>query len=443
MPPLQTTAHERYRYAAPGVRAVKLRLLHAASGRIAKKLVRYLPGLEKRHDRLVALAPGVRIWRLPAAAAQPHYGLTDRTGSVTAELDAAGHLISAQTCYPFGGGAAWAARSRPAAARHVRRYAGKEHDDSGLLDYGFRLYAPWLMRWLNPDPAGTLDGLNLFRMVRNNPVTLTDPDGRAPEPTDNDLAELARQMGVELTPQNRRWLENIYHLMSPPPAVPVTFSLSATPAAGSSAYSSITASVTLPEETVLLLDNFFAGMADGIHTLASSGLTAAPAGPAAPRQETAAPQTDAGAARPKSGKGEATPPPSSGQEGHERTCSPAKPYCCRWPGCEIRRAFHSQLIQHERIHTGERPYTCSQPGCNKTFKHTFNLYKHERTDHNVRPHVCDWPGCSRGFNFKRDLTHHRSVHTGGPPYVCDWPGCNRIFPRLERLRTHQNPDKHH
>ncbi|WP_332451009.1 RHS repeat-associated core domain-containing protein, partial [Burkholderia ubonensis] len=47
-------------------------------------------------------------------------------------------------------------------------------------DYGYRHYAPWLARWLNPDPAGTVDGLNLFRMVRNNPVTLVDSDGHEP-----------------------------------------------------------------------------------------------------------------------------------------------------------------------------------------------------------------------------------------------------------------------
>ncbi|HFK5777967.1 TPA: RHS repeat-associated core domain-containing protein, partial [Enterobacter ludwigii] len=32
-------------------------------------------------------------------------------------------------------------------------------------------------RWLSADPARTVDGLNLFRMCRNNPVTLTDSSG--------------------------------------------------------------------------------------------------------------------------------------------------------------------------------------------------------------------------------------------------------------------------
>lgn len=59
------------------------------------------------------------------------------------------------------------------------RYAGKERDMTGLYYYGYRYYQPWLCRWLSADPAGTVDGLNLFCMVRNNPVTYRDEDGRA------------------------------------------------------------------------------------------------------------------------------------------------------------------------------------------------------------------------------------------------------------------------
>ncbi|MGT3828646.1 RHS repeat-associated core domain-containing protein, partial [Enterobacter kobei] len=38
-------------------------------------------------------------------------------------------------------------------------------------------YQPWAGRWLSADPAGTVDGLNLFRMCRNNPVTFNDLTG--------------------------------------------------------------------------------------------------------------------------------------------------------------------------------------------------------------------------------------------------------------------------
>ncbi|HOK76732.1 MAG TPA: RHS repeat-associated core domain-containing protein [Verrucomicrobiota bacterium] len=49
---------------------------------------------------------------------------------------------------------------------------------SGLYYYGYRLYDPYLQRWLNRDPTGENGGVNLFRYVRNKPVIRLDPDGR-------------------------------------------------------------------------------------------------------------------------------------------------------------------------------------------------------------------------------------------------------------------------
>ncbi|WP_277394708.1 RHS repeat-associated core domain-containing protein, partial [Pseudomonas viridiflava] len=55
--------------------------------------------------------------------------------------------------------------------------SGKERDASGLYYYGLRYYAPWLQRWINPDPAGDVDGLNIYRMLRNNPTVEIDING--------------------------------------------------------------------------------------------------------------------------------------------------------------------------------------------------------------------------------------------------------------------------
>lgn len=33
-------------------------------------------------------------------------------------------------------------------------------------------------RWINPDPAGDVNGLNLFMIVGNNPIGFIDSDGR-------------------------------------------------------------------------------------------------------------------------------------------------------------------------------------------------------------------------------------------------------------------------
>lgn len=92
-------------------------------------------------------------------------------------------MISHEGYYPFGGTAWWAARSRVDADYKTIRYSGKERDACGLYYYGFRYFAPWLGRWLSPDPAGHVDGLNVYRMVRNNPLRYVDTLGQmADEP---------------------------------------------------------------------------------------------------------------------------------------------------------------------------------------------------------------------------------------------------------------------
>src|SRR5581483_11585854 len=59
-------------------------------------------------------------------------------------------------------------------------YAGRERDNAtSLYYYGARYYAPWLGRWLSPDPAGPGDGPNLYAYVRGNPVRFVDDGGLA------------------------------------------------------------------------------------------------------------------------------------------------------------------------------------------------------------------------------------------------------------------------
>jgi RHS repeat-associated protein len=55
----------------------------------------------------------------------------------------------------------------------------KHHDDeTGLVYYGYRYYAPELGRWLNRDPVEEEGGLNLYGFVDNNPLYYVDPDGQ-------------------------------------------------------------------------------------------------------------------------------------------------------------------------------------------------------------------------------------------------------------------------
>lgn len=99
-------------------------------------------------------------------------------------------------------------------------YSGKERNATGLYYYGYRYYQPWVGRWLNADPARTMDGLNLFRMVRNNPVILHDPDGKTPEEwkTQERFKQLpfsTRHLGTRdlLALERGTWKENTFNLL--------------------------------------------------------------------------------------------------------------------------------------------------------------------------------------------------------------------------------------
>ncbi|RMQ39676.1 hypothetical protein ALQ04_200017 [Pseudomonas cichorii] len=168
--------------------------------------VRYLPGLEIRTNADGEILHVITVqnaralhWQagLPNNITndQIRYNLNDHLGSSTLELDQQGSLISQESYYPFGGTAWWAARSAVEAKYKTVRYSGKERDASGLYYYGFRYYAPWLQRWINPDPAGDVNGLNLFSFVTNNPITHSDLDGRFYEGKDDPTEELITSTG--------------------------------------------------------------------------------------------------------------------------------------------------------------------------------------------------------------------------------------------------------
>lgn len=55
------------------------------------------------------------------------------------------------------------------------RYRGKRVDkEVGLMYFGYRYYDPEVGRWISPDPAGAIDGPNVYAYVRNNPMKYVD-----------------------------------------------------------------------------------------------------------------------------------------------------------------------------------------------------------------------------------------------------------------------------
>lgn len=185
---------ETYLYDAGGQRVLKRRTSRTPTRNHLREVL-YLPGLELRRDHatgqwlnVLSVQAGLVMvnalqWDQgrPAAVAdeQLRYSLADQSGSCTLELDEQAALLGQEGYYPFGATAWWAAKSAIEASFRTVRYSGKERDATGLYYYGYRYYAPWLQRWINPDPAGAVDGLNLYAMVNNNPMTRVDPDGQA------------------------------------------------------------------------------------------------------------------------------------------------------------------------------------------------------------------------------------------------------------------------
>lgn len=183
---------ERYIYNASGQRTRKIKTTQAKAVTHSAE-VRYLPGLEIRSDTATgeilyvvtaqASRSDVRVlhWQSPPPGGigndQVRYSLNDHLGSSLLELDNDAQIISQEGYYPFGGTSWWAARNAVEASYKTVRYSGKERDVTGLYYYGLRYYAPWLQRWINPDPAGTVAGLNVYAFVGNNPISAADRNG--------------------------------------------------------------------------------------------------------------------------------------------------------------------------------------------------------------------------------------------------------------------------
>lgn len=113
------------------------------------------------------------------------YQLDDRLGSAVLELDNRAGITSYEEYTPFGSTSYQGVASQLEAPRRYR-YTGRERDEeSGFSYHGARYYAPWLGRWTSADPAGSVDGPNLYRYARNNPLRWIDPGGHQPAPDPN------------------------------------------------------------------------------------------------------------------------------------------------------------------------------------------------------------------------------------------------------------------
>jgi RHS repeat-associated protein len=139
------------------------------------------------------------------------YHLGDHAGSSSVVLDEDGRFVNREEYSPYG------ETTFGSFARKRYRYTGKERDaESGLSYHGARYYAPWLGRWVSPDPVRLdggdgrgppvpVDGPNPYWYARANPVAMVDPTGRQAAPAPVNPVELIGGAVSALQRAAARW----------------------------------------------------------------------------------------------------------------------------------------------------------------------------------------------------------------------------------------------
>lgn len=183
---------EQYEHSGNRVRIVEK--VYLGGVEILRVSYRYASGavdlVEERYTlhgmddlRRVAL---IHSWRTDttgtnmAGQTRVHYQVSNHLGSAAMELSAAGQVVTYEEYFPYGETAFQIGRSAAEIKWKDYRYTGMERDVfTGLSYHSARYYAPWIGRWISPDPAGIVDGFNLYQYVSGNPITLIDPSGNA------------------------------------------------------------------------------------------------------------------------------------------------------------------------------------------------------------------------------------------------------------------------
>jgi RHS repeat-associated protein len=99
---------------------------------------------------------------------------------VTATVSPAQTLTAGYRYDPFGrtlGSVGAQASANPMRFSSKPMLVDRSSESLSLYYYGYRFYDAQIQRWLNRDPSGESDGLNVYRYSRHSPLTRIDPFG--------------------------------------------------------------------------------------------------------------------------------------------------------------------------------------------------------------------------------------------------------------------------
>jgi len=131
-------------------------------------------------QRKYVYGPGIDEPICMIAGGNTYYYHFDGLGSVTMLTDSGGQKVVGYRYDAFG----TPTQTNYVASPPVNRFmfTGREYDNdslAGLYYYRARYYKPSIGRFLQPDPIGYVDGMNLYTFVSNNPIIYVDVDGLA------------------------------------------------------------------------------------------------------------------------------------------------------------------------------------------------------------------------------------------------------------------------